>query len=97
MKYALVPADKAAKTSLLFQVALHLHFKTGADEQTSAKQKSVINNHIFRNAIKFGVSVDEDQEIRPTFYWLPKLHKQLYKARFNAKSSSCTTTDLSNC
>ena len=28
-------------------------------------------------------------------YWLPKLHKRPYKARFIAKSSSCTTTELS--
>ena len=31
----------------------------------------------------------------PTFYWLPKLHKQSYKARFIANSSSWTTTELS--
>ena len=30
-------------------------------------------------------------------YWLPKLHKRPYKARFiaNSRSSSCTTTELS--
>ena len=28
-------------------------------------------------------------------YWLPKLHKKTYKARFIANSSSCTTTELS--
>ena len=28
-------------------------------------------------------------------YWLPKLHKRPYKARFIANSSSCTTTVLS--
>ena len=28
-------------------------------------------------------------------YWLAKLHKRPYKARFIANSSSCTTTDLS--
>ena len=28
-------------------------------------------------------------------YWLPKLHKIPYKARFIANSSSCTTTKLS--
>ena len=28
-------------------------------------------------------------------YWLPKLHKRPYKARFITKSSSCTTTELS--
>ena len=44
---------------------------------------------------KFAVSVNEDQERLPTFYWLPKLHKKPYKARFIANSSSCTTTELS--
>ena len=28
-------------------------------------------------------------------YWLPKLHKRPYKARFIANSSVCTTTELS--
>ena len=31
----------------------------------------------------------------PTMYWLPKLHKRPYKARFIANSNSCTTTELS--
>ena len=57
--------------------------------------KSVINHHIFQNATMFGVSVVEDQKRLPTFYWLPKLHKQPYKSRFIANSSSCTTTELS--
>ena len=68
---------------------------TKAYEQTSEKEKSVINNHIFHNATRFAVSVNEDQEGLPTFYWLPKLHKKPYKARFIANSSSCTTTELS--
>ena len=33
---------------------------------------------------------------QPMIYWLPKLHKRPYKARFLANSSSCTTTGLSN-
>ena len=68
---------------------------TKADEQTSEKEKSVINHHIFQNATRFGVSVDEDQERLPTFYWLPKLQKQPYRSRIIANSSSCTTTELS--
>ena len=48
---------------------------TKAYEQTSEKEKSVINNHIFHNATRFAVSINEDQERLPTFYWLPKLHK----------------------
>ena len=27
-------------------------------------------------------------------YWLPKLHKRQYKARFIANPSSCTTTEV---
>ena len=30
-----------------------------------------------------------------TMYWLPKLHKTPFKARFIANSSSCTTTEIS--
>ena len=41
---------------------------TKAYEQTSEKEKSVINNHIFHNATRFTVSVNEDQERLPTFY-----------------------------
>ena len=69
---------------------------TKAYEQTSEKEKSVINNHIIHNATRFVVSVNEDQERLPTLYWLPKLHKKPYKAApFIANSSSCTTTELS--
>ena len=68
---------------------------TKAYEQTSEKEKSVINNHIFHNATRFAVSVNEDHERLPGFYWLPKVHKKPYKARFIANSSSCTTTELS--
>ena len=64
-------------------------------EQTFEKEKSVINNHIFHNVTRFAISVNEDQQMLPTFYWLPKVYKNPYKARFIANSSSCTTTELS--
>ena len=70
---------------------------TKAYEQTSAEEKSVINHHIFQNATRFGVSVDEDQERLPTVYWLPKLHKQSHKSRFIVNSSSCTIPNYLNC
>ena len=38
------------------------------------------------------VSKLKNQEKVPTLYWLPKLHKEPYKARSIANSSSCTTT-----
>ena len=46
-------------------------------------------------ALNFGVKAKENQDKVPTLYWLPKLHKNPYKARFIANSSSCTTTELS--
>ena len=45
--------------------------------------------------LKFSVCVKERQDRLPTMYWLPKVHKTPYKARFIANSSSCTTTELS--
>ena len=45
---------------------------------------------------KFAVGITESQEKLSTFYWLPKLHKRPYKARFIANSSLCITTSLSN-
>ena len=39
------------------------------------------------------LNVKERQDKLPTMYWLPKLHKRPYKARFIA--SSYTTTELS--
>ena len=100
-KYVLVTADKAANDVVVvdgcttFDTLKQELSGTKAYEQTSEKEKSVINNHIFHNATRFAVSVNEDQERLPTFYWLPKLHKKPYKARFIANYSSCTTTELS--
>ena len=100
-KYVSVPADKAANNVV---VVRRLHFintvkqelsGTKAYIQTSAEEKCINNHDIFQNATSFSVSVDEDQERLPAFYWLPKLHKQPFKSRFIANSSSCTTIELS--
>ena len=57
--------------------------------------KSVVYSHSNEIPNKFAVGVKECQDRLPTMYWLPKLHKRPYKARFIANSSSCTTTELS--
>ena len=56
---------------------------------------SIVNTHSIDITTKFAVSIKEKQDRLPTLYWLPKLHKRPYKARFIANSSSCTTTVLS--
>ena len=64
-------------------------------KETSTDEKSVVNSHSNDIPYKFAVYVEERQGRLPTMYWLPKLHKRPYKARFIANSSSCTTTELS--
>ena len=54
-----------------------------------------MNGHCNHLALRFSVCVKERQDRLPTMYWLPKLHKRPYKARFIANSSSGTTTELS--
>ena len=54
-----------------------------------------MNGHCNHLALKYSVCVKVRQDRLPTMYWLPKLHKRPYKARFIANSSSCTTTELS--
>ena len=100
-KYVLVPADKAAKNVV---VVCRLHYvKTLKQEldgtraylETDTDEVFVVNAHLNDLPVKFSVCVNEGQDKLPTMYWLPKLHKRPYKARFIANSSSCTTTELS--
>ena len=60
--------------------------------ETDTDEVSVVNAHLNDLPVKFSVCVNEGQAKLPTMYWLPKLHKRPYKARFIANSSSCTTT-----
>ena len=64
-------------------------------ELISTDEKLVVNKHCSDIETKFAVGITESQEKLSTFYWLPKLHKRPYKARFIANSSSCTNTSLS--
>ena len=89
-KYVLDPADKASNNELSKKISNDQAYK-----ETSEEEKSVVNGHCNQSALKFSVCVKERQDRLPTVYWLPKLHKRPYKARFIANSSSCTTTELS--
>ena len=100
-KYVLVPADKAANNVV---VVCRLYYVntlkqeldgTRAYLETDTDEVSVVNAHLNDLPVKFSVCVNEGQDKLPTMYWLPKLHKRPYKARFIANSSSCTTTELS--
>ena len=54
----------------------------------------VIDGHGCHTALHFGVKAKENQDKVPMLYWLPKLHKNPYKARFIANSKSCMTIEL---
>ena len=43
----------------------------------------------------FDITLQQKEKLLPQMYWIPKLHKTPYKARFIARSRSCTTTRLS--
>ena len=97
----MVPADKAANNVV---VVCMLHYintlkhelnGTRAYQETDTNKLSVVNAHLNELPVKFSVCVNEGQYKLPRMYWLPKLHKKPYKARFIANSSSCTTTDIS--
>ena len=100
-KYVLIPADKAANNVV---VVCRLHYVNTLKEEldgtrtyleTDSDEMSVVNAHLNDFPVNLSVCVNEGQDKLPTMYWLPKLHKIPYKARFIANSSSCTTTELS--
>ena len=91
-KYVLVPADKTANNIV---VVCRLHYintlkqelnGTKAYKETSTDEKTVVNSHSNDMPYKFAVNVKERQDKLPTMYWLHKLHKRPYKARFVANS-----------
>ena len=63
--------------------------------QPSLSERMIVDGHGCHTALHFGVKAKENHDKVPTLYWLPKLHKKPYKARFIDNSSSCTTTELS--
>ena len=100
-KYVLAPADKAANNVVVVCRLYYINTlkqelgSTKTYERISTDESSIVNTHSIDITAKFAVSIKEKQDRLPTLYWLPKLHKRPYKARFIANSSSCTTTILS--
>ena len=57
-------------------------------------EHTVVSDHVNKCG-QLKTEIDITQRKLPTMYWIPKLHKKPYKARFIANSTSCTTTKLS--
>ena len=55
----------------------------------------IIQTHATTLEDVFDIKLQQKEKSLPQIYWIPKLHKTPYKARFIEGSSSCTTTRLS--
>ena len=55
----------------------------------------LIQTHATTLADVFDIKLQQKEKNLLQIYWIPKLHKTPYKARFIAGSRSCTTTRLS--
>ena len=101
MNNVLVPAEKAANNVVVVWQLYCIHtlkrelVDTIAYKlQPSLIERVIVDRHGCHTTLHFGVKAKENQYKVPTLYWLPKLHKNPYKARFIAIFSSCTTTEL---
>ena len=62
--------------------------------QPSLSERVIVDGHGCHTALHFCVNAKENQDKVPTLYWLPKLHKKTYNARFIELSkllTSCLT------
>ena len=99
-KYVLVPADKASGNVIVvckkhyLEVVLEEVNATITHEHFAENYSKLVNEHLkFMTASR--IVVQPDCRCLPQFYWLPKIHKKPYGARFIAASKTCTTKPLS--
>lgn len=67
------------------------------NEAQDVRVDEIMQNHTTVLKTSFDITLQEKERTPQIYsiYWIPKLHKTPYKARFIAGSSSCTTTKLS--
>ena len=99
-RYVLVPADKAANNVIVvcrkyyLEIVIREITTTTTYEHVSESVTDIVTRHLqFMN--KYKVKIKPELLCLPSFYWLPKLHKQPYNSRFIAASYRCTTKPLS--
>ena len=103
--FVIVPTDKASSNytfvyernyvdTLIEELRLHslpgnptYNLSGFSASEVSDNQKSVLTS--------FGKQANNEEFDLPYIYWIPKMHKNLYKHRFIARSSKCSTKPLS--
>ena len=106
-KYVLVPADKAGNNIIFVCKYYYIHtlmeelgINSGSTINSTYEKQDVTVDEIIRTHTTtleniFHITLQQKEKNLPKIYWIPKLHKTPYKARFIAGSSSCTTTKIS--
>ena len=101
----LVPADKASNNIIIICKTLYLsvlYKELGINSLQNSETYTLCNkspDDIIKKHQKFlsrnGMLITPLHLDLPLIYWIPKLHKSPYKARFIAGSKKCTTKNLS--
>ena len=96
----MVPADKAVNNVIVVCKKYYLEMVLDELNATQTYFKDSANiAHIISKHVKYmnknSIKVEPNMEDMPSFYWLPKLHKNPYGKRFVAASHKCTTKALS--
>ena len=106
-KYVLVPADKAGNNIIFVCNYYYIHtlmeelgINSGRNlNSTYVTQDRTVDEIIQTHATTledvFDIKLQQREKNLAQIYWIPKLHKTPYRARFISGSSSCTTTRLS--
>ena len=97
-KYVFVPVDKASNNVAVIwkkyyiDVQLKELSKSSTFIPTQSTEQILTTQHSHYTE---KLEVPSKDNILPTMYWVPKLHKTPYKHRFISASSRCSTTNLS--
>ena len=104
-RYVIVPADKASNNVVFVcktyyfeclqrELDLDDSISKSTYQRTAFSKDEILANH---HSVLSSFAIDnfgKDTDL-PLLYWIPKLHKDPYKQRFIAGSSSCSTKPLS--
>ena len=102
----LVPADKATNNVTVVCKKYYIHTlvkEMGINNVNSNNSTYIPTDYSFETIVRshnqfiksVGSEISKEDQNLPYLYWTPKLHESLYKHRFIADCSKCTTKALS--